>query len=167
MTDEMPARGCSRGRHWGLSQDAGRRRVKRARLRGREAAAQGAGSGALHVAPIYAALPAEAQARVFEPAPAGARKVPPGPPGRVLPGGAVRQAVLGWALEWRELRAGDGHRLGHARALWRLTQRALASGPCQGVCRRESCTRHAGATRVPPARHPGQASTGAFRAPHA
>lgn len=43
----------------------------------REAAAKDAGGDALQVVPIYAALPPEAQARVFEPAPAGTRKVTP------------------------------------------------------------------------------------------
>lgn len=53
---------------------------------GREAAAREAGGAALHVVPIYAALPQEQQARVFEPPPAGARKVArPDTPLRPLP----------------------------------------------------------------------------------
>lgn len=37
---------------------------------------QAEGAGPLLVAPIYASLPAAQQLRVFEPAPAGTRKVP-------------------------------------------------------------------------------------------
>lgn len=41
----------------------------------RAKAAREAGASALQVVPIFAALPPEQQARVFEPAPDGARKV--------------------------------------------------------------------------------------------
>lgn len=46
-------------------------------MAGRAAAAKEAGGSALQVVPIYAALPPEQQARVFEPAPDGARKATP------------------------------------------------------------------------------------------
>ncbi len=46
-------------------------------MAGRVAAAEEAGGSALQVVPIYAALPPEQQARVFEPAPDGDRKVYP------------------------------------------------------------------------------------------